>query len=95
MLNLIAVFLLVTSLTVTTGCVKKKTEPEVVSDDQGVIELEIGEPGDTNGDEIPTITQEELDRGYYYGTQDQMKPGTPDNWFYVEAGRNSMWKEPK
>jgi hypothetical protein len=45
-------------------------------------------------EKIPSISQTELSRGWYYGTELQKKPGTPDNWIYTEAGRSSSWHEP-
>ncbi|EKD52640.1 MAG: hypothetical protein ACD_61C00282G0002 [uncultured bacterium] len=46
-------------------------------------------------EEIPSISQTELSRGWYFGTDLQKKPGTPANWIYTEAGRSSCWHEPE
>lgn len=40
------------------------------------------------------ITESELDRGWYWGLENQKKPGTPENWVYTEAGRSSCWHKP-
>lgn len=42
---------------------------------------------------IPEITHLELSQGWYWGYQDQKKPGTPNNWIYEESGRSSCWHE--
>jgi len=41
------------------------------------------------------ITQQDLDRGWYWGLEDQKKIGTPEDWHWVEAGRSSMWRAPE
>jgi len=41
------------------------------------------------------ITQEELNRGWYWGTQDQKKQNTPSSWIYNELGRSSCWHNPE
>jgi hypothetical protein len=43
---------------------------------------------------IPPITPQELEQGWYWGMKDQKKPGTPDDWIWVEAGRSSKWIKP-
>lgn len=42
----------------------------------------------------PAFTEQDAARGYYYGTKEQKKSGTPADWIFVEGGRNSMWKSP-
>ena len=42
-------------------------------------------------EEIPTITTEELNKGWYWGSIDQKKTNTPSDWIYKEAGRSSCW----
>lgn len=32
--------------------------------------------------------------GWYFGTKDQKKPNTPQDWIYTEAGQSSCWHEP-
>lgn len=43
---------------------------------------------------IPAISDSELSRGWYYGTEGQKKPNTPASWICTEAGRSSCWHEP-
>lgn len=38
-----------------------------------------------------TITQDQLDKGWYWGSIDQKLQGTPDDWTYQDAGRSSCW----
>ena len=45
----------------------------------------------TDVEDIPQITGNELDRGWYWGLEDQKKLGTPENWVYTEAGKSSCW----
>jgi len=42
----------------------------------------------------PEISEKELSCGWYYGFEDQKKPGTLDNWTWSEGGRSSMWRAP-
>ncbi len=44
-----------------------------------------------NSENIPQITGNELDRGWYWGLRDQKKSGTPESWVYTEAGKSSCW----
>jgi len=90
--------------TSTTGCLQKYTKdkdadaPDIIitngddtdEDDKDTVSDDNG----ATGEDIPQITSEELDREFYYGSEDQKKPGTPDGWIYIEAGRSSMWKKP-
>lgn len=41
-----------------------------------------------------SITQQEINQGWYWGTENQKKPNTPASWIYTEAGRSSCWHEP-
>jgi len=43
---------------------------------------------------MPTITQDQLNNGWYWGFADQKKPGTPTDWLFSEAGRSSCWHRP-
>ena len=45
-------------------------------------------------EETPEITQKELNTGWYYGSESQYKPGTPEQWVYEENGRSSCWHAP-
>ncbi len=39
------------------------------------------------------ITQPELNKGWYWGSLDQKKPGTPDDWIHTAEGRRSAsWR---
>lgn len=51
-------------------------------------------PSPAASDEAPTITDNERTQGWYWGTSDQKKPGTPKDWIYSDAGRNSCWHKP-
>ena len=45
--------------------------------------------------EIPPITQKDLDKGWYYGQLNQKKPGTPDTWLHKgEDTKSAMWFDP-
>ena len=44
---------------------------------------------------IPTITQNQLNNGWYYGSANQRKPGTPADWLFIERGRSSCWHKPE
>ena len=42
------------------------------------------------------ISTEELERGWYWGSENQKKMGTPDNWIHkAEGNRNAMWVSPE
>ncbi|MCF7795551.1 hypothetical protein K9M42_00455 [Patescibacteria group bacterium] len=44
---------------------------------------------------VNKITEEELERGWYWGSVSQKKLGTPDNWVHKSEGsRNAMWVSP-
>ncbi|MFH1012837.1 MAG: hypothetical protein V1760_03770 [Candidatus Peregrinibacteria bacterium] len=45
-------------------------------------------------EEFVTISQEELNRGWYTGLPNQKKLNTPKNWVWVDAGKNSRWQTP-
>lgn len=47
-----------------------------------------------NTENISQLTGSELDRGWYWGNEDQKKPGTPESWVFTEAGRSSCWHKP-
>ncbi len=41
------------------------------------------------------IFQQDLERGWYYGSLDQKKPGTPDAWVHeLEGTRSACWHKP-
>ena len=40
------------------------------------------------------ITKKELTQGWYWGTCNQKKSGTPSDWVCSEAGRSSCWHKP-
>ncbi len=46
-------------------------------------------------EDIPEITTEELEIGWYYGTETQYKPGTPQEWEYNDSGKSSCWHAPQ
>lgn len=41
------------------------------------------------------ITQQELSKGWYWGSLDQKKPGTPEDWVHtLEGTRGARWIVP-
>ena len=44
-----------------------------------------------NAEKLPPISDSQLLRGWYWGTEKQKLPGTPSTWIYTEAGRSSCW----
>ena len=50
--------------------------------------------GEEVTENIPSISESELSRGWYWGTNNQKKPNTPVDWVYTEAGRSSCWHKP-
>lgn len=40
------------------------------------------------------ITLKDIDRGWYYGSEDERKWGTPSTWIWVNEGENSHWISP-
>lgn len=42
-------------------------------------------------EESNQISNEDLTKGWYWGFLNQKKAGTPDDWTFYEAGRNSCW----
>jgi hypothetical protein len=40
------------------------------------------------------ITDDDLNRGWYYGSEDEKKWGTPSNWIWVNEGGKSRWISP-
>jgi|GEM_PF-1336481 len=51
---------------------------------------------ETINSEIPQITQNELDQGWYWwNLKDTKKQGTPDTWIFTGEGtRNAKWQKP-
>lgn len=44
---------------------------------------------------LPVVTAEELEQGWYYGEQNAKRPGTPDTWQYELSGtRSARWYDP-
>lgn len=41
------------------------------------------------------ITQDDLDRGWYYGQEYQEKWNTPMDWVWIDAGADSIWSAPQ
>ena len=44
--------------------------------------------------EQPTITVEDIERGWYYGSKDEKKLGTPSSWILIDEGAKSRWISP-
>lgn len=47
-----------------------------------------------DGNEIPGISPSDLEKGWYWGSENQKKPGTPKEWIFTEAGKSSCWHKP-
>ncbi|MEK7527483.1 MAG: hypothetical protein AAB574_00495 [Patescibacteria group bacterium] len=45
-------------------------------------------------EELSSLPDSDLRRGWYWGTEDQKQLGTPDTWVFTEAGRGSCWHDP-
>jgi len=46
-----------------------------------------------DSEKIPSITEKDLECGWYYGSESQKKPGTPDDWTWTSAGKSSHWSD--
>lgn len=44
--------------------------------------------------EQKNITVKDIDRGWYYGSENEKKWGTPSTWIWVNEGENSHWISP-
>lgn len=44
--------------------------------------------------ELPNITADDIDRGWYYGKRYERKFGTPNSWEWVDDARDSRWVSP-
>jgi hypothetical protein len=42
----------------------------------------------------PNISEEDIKRGWYYGSEEDKKYGTPDSWVWVEDSDESRWVSP-
>ncbi|MFH0820244.1 MAG: hypothetical protein V1908_00565 [Candidatus Peregrinibacteria bacterium] len=42
----------------------------------------------------PNIMYEDIERGWYYGSLQEKKVGTPSTWTWVENGKSSRWMSP-
>lgn len=42
----------------------------------------------------PTISSEDIERGWYTGREEEKKVGTPDTWIWVNKGSKSIWASP-
>lgn len=48
-----------------------------------------------NGEDYTDITFQEFEQGWYWGSYDQRKLGTPDNWAHsLEGTRSAAWHKP-
>lgn len=61
------------------------------SSDRNIISQIISTFKFTENQNTASITQRELDLGWYWGFVDQKKSGTPDSWLFKDAGRSSCW----
>lgn len=44
---------------------------------------------------IPGFSSQDLEKGWYWGFENQRKPSTPNDWIFTEAGRSSCWHKPQ
>jgi hypothetical protein len=58
-----------------------------MDDSQGCISV-------NDKDEFIKITKEELNRGWYYGSQNGKKLNTPASWIWAKNGQESKWQNP-
>mgnify|MGYP001570856381 CR=1 FL=1 len=47
-----------------------------------------------NSQEIPQITEKEINQGWYWGGSDQKKFNMPTNWVFTDNGKSSCWHNP-
>ncbi|MFH0755501.1 MAG: DUF333 domain-containing protein [bacterium] len=47
-----------------------------------------------NQETIPSISEKDLEQGWYYGQKSQKKTNTPNNWVWRSAGKSSSWSAP-
>jgi hypothetical protein len=40
------------------------------------------------------VTDDDINRGWYYGSEDEKKWGTPNNWVWINEGDKSRWISP-
>ena len=58
--------------------------------------LSPAKPNDALQKIIPRITTEDVSKGWYWGSKNQKKLGTPDNWIFCGNGsKNDMWQSPE
>jgi hypothetical protein len=79
------VFLLfLIGIVVTSGCIKQNENyipPEGTTT--------------TTASATPSFSDNDLEQGWYYGSFDQKKPGTPEHWLHkFEGSRSAMWFDP-
>lgn len=60
---------------------------EEVENDQWLVAIE-------ESVETPTISEEDILRGFYYARESEKKQGTPTVWVFIEDGENSRWSSP-
>jgi len=51
---------------------------------------------DNESGQIPAITAQDLKNGWYWGSKEQKKPGTPDTWVHeFEGTKSACWHAPE
>ena len=74
-------------VTYTNECFANKRNVQILH--QGKCSIKINE-------NIPEISEEEIENGYYYGDSNQKKSNTPVTWININSGtRNAMWVSPE
>ncbi len=49
----------------------------------------------TSTSNLPYVTQEDLNKGWYWGQKKDKRPGTPQDWIHIlEGTRSAQWKRP-
>jgi hypothetical protein len=44
--------------------------------------------------DLPQITQKDINQGWYWGDENQKKLNTPSDWIFSSRGKSSCWHEP-
>jgi hypothetical protein len=71
------------------------TKTQIADKDENEDEYMKGLLGRINQNlEQRNITLEDIDRGWYYGSEDERKWGTPAAWIWVNEGSKSHWISP-
>jgi hypothetical protein len=57
--------------------------------------ISVNHKSDVINSNIPQFSQVDMQQGWYYGYENQKKPGTPPNWKHTgDDTRSSQWYDP-